>query len=235
MSIVVSESIEMYLVTTALLSTDGQPVPLSMLAHHLSISPVSANEMCRKLVERGLIDYQPYKGVTLTNAGETLAQRVLMRRRLWETFLVEKLGIDEGLSEDIACRLEHITSDQLMEHLSQFLAHCEHTCDYAVSLSRGQRYTSPAPTLTTLTAGERAQVLNIVADDVIRDFLHRQGVVEGVMLQVLAVGADGAQLIALEREPPEPHPHLALSAPITAHIHIRTVNAQIVHESTTTS
>jgi Mn-dependent DtxR family transcriptional regulator len=45
---------------------DNQPVPLSKLAEELDISPVSVNEMCRKLQENGLINYQPYKGASLT-------------------------------------------------------------------------------------------------------------------------------------------------------------------------
>jgi len=62
----------MYLITIARLRRAGQPVPLALLAQKLSISPISANEMCRRLAERTLVAYQPYKGVMLTPQGEPI-------------------------------------------------------------------------------------------------------------------------------------------------------------------
>jgi MarR-like DNA-binding transcriptional regulator SgrR of sgrS sRNA len=59
----ISDSMQMYLVTIARLREHQDPVPLSKLAEALSVSPVSVNEMCRKLQEQGLLVYQPYKGV----------------------------------------------------------------------------------------------------------------------------------------------------------------------------
>ncbi len=221
-----SESIEMYLVTTALLQKDQQPVPLSQLAQHLAISPVSANEMCRKLVERGLVEYQPYKGVTLTDEGATLAQRVLQRRRLWESFLMDKLGISAYDAEDIACRLEHITSDQLTSHLADFLEHCEHTCDYAMTLRGSAQEVAQERqrrALTTLTAGERGEVVAIAADDVVKDFLHGQGVAAGHPFEVLAVGADGSMLLEMGNH------HLALSHTTAAHVEVVLTAAPLVN------
>ena len=116
-----SDSVEMYLVTIAMSREDEQPVPLSLLAQELSISPVSVNEMCRKLMERGLVDYRPYEGVTLTSEGSTLACQVLCRRRLWEVFLVEKLGLGVKEAEAMADQLEHATPDRLIERLAAFL------------------------------------------------------------------------------------------------------------------
>lgn len=185
-----SESIEMYLVATAMLRQKHEPVPLSQLAHRLAITPVSANEMCRKLTERGLIEYQPYKGVTLTDEGETVAQHVLRRRRLWEAFLVEHLGIEPGEADEIACRLEHITSDQLVERLAAFLAQPA-VPPQAVARARREQ------SLAALAAGQRGRVVGIKADDVVQGFLQAQGVAPGVELSVLAVAADGAVLLAL--------------------------------------
>jgi Mn-dependent DtxR family transcriptional regulator len=60
----------MYVLRTALLQRDSQPVPLAHLAQELAVSPSSANEMCRKLTHEGLMTCEPYRGVTLTAAGE---------------------------------------------------------------------------------------------------------------------------------------------------------------------
>ena len=116
-----SESTEMYLLKITWLQAETSPVPVPLLAQELDLSPVSVNEMCRKLVNGGLVAYEPYKGVTLTLAGERLAQTVLRRRRLWEVFFVEKLGLDPLEADAIACRFEHVTPDVLTQGLADFL------------------------------------------------------------------------------------------------------------------
>jgi DtxR family Mn-dependent transcriptional regulator len=60
-----TDSMEQYLQTICKLSIEQSPVALSALADRLRVSSVSANEMIKKLVARGLVTYEPYKGVTL--------------------------------------------------------------------------------------------------------------------------------------------------------------------------
>lgn len=193
----VSESVEMYLVMTALLRKHSDdPVPLSLLASKLSISPASANEMCRKLEERGLVEYQPYKGVTLTKQGEAEAQVVLSRRRLWVVFLVENLGIEPGEADEIACQLEHVTSDRLVNSLKSFL-------EYGPALARQRRMLPCQPdtevyrvqSLATLAAGQSGQVVAITADSALTDFLHAHGIGPNAVVEVLAVVSEGSMML----------------------------------------
>ena len=112
-----SDSMQMYLVTIARLRDNGNPVPLSLLADTLSISPVSVNEMCRKLQDQGLVVYQPYRGALLTDVGDERACHILRRHRLWEVFLVDKLGFDYDEAHNVACQLEHATPDAVADRL----------------------------------------------------------------------------------------------------------------------
>ena len=120
-----SESTEMYLLRIALLRESGRPVSVGRLAAALGISPVSANQMCHRLAAQGLVEYRPYRGLTLSAAGEERAGRLLHRRRLWETFLVERLGLAAAAAEAAACQLEHATTDDLAERLAAFLGQAE--------------------------------------------------------------------------------------------------------------
>ena len=88
-----TDSMEQYLQTVCKLSSEQSPVALSALADRLGVSSVSANEMIKKLGARGLVTYEPYKGVTLTAEGQTQALCVIRRHRLWERFLADVLGI----------------------------------------------------------------------------------------------------------------------------------------------
>jgi DtxR family Mn-dependent transcriptional regulator len=192
----VSGSIEMYLATIAVLQADEQPVPLSQLADQMSHSPVSVNEMCRKLVERGWAAYQPYKGVTLTSQGATLAEQVLCRRRLWVVFLVDRLGADPREAEAFACQLEHATPDNLARRLAAYLAcPARSPQDQPIPCPYGGRAHLPALPLSALIPGQRGLVTRVAADEIVRDFLHSQGVSPGAELEVLAASSDGSLLL----------------------------------------
>jgi DtxR family Mn-dependent transcriptional regulator len=211
-----SESVDMYLVTVALLRKDSQPVPLSQLAERLSISAVSANEMCHRLGERGLVEYQPYKGVTLTSEGEALAQRVLSRRHIWEAFLVGNLGIEPSEANEIACQLEHITSDKLIEALSCYLETSPNSSAGVAAAPRGAvaQIQTPVKPLSELCAGQQGQVVAINADEMMKEFLCAQGIQPGATLDVLVVGKEGSILLSMAGQ------HLSLVQPVAASIKI---------------
>ncbi len=186
-----SESTQMYLVTIARLRVDDQPVPLSQLADDLSISPVSANEMCRKLQDHGLMVYRPYKGASLTAEGERRAYYILRRHRLWEVFLVDKLGLDYDQSHDAACQLEHATSELLADQLDAFL-------EYPAVNPRGE----PIPRtdgslaerallpLAKLSTGQRGHVVRCDVNEAARAFLAERGMRPGAPFAVMATAED---------------------------------------------
>jgi DtxR family Mn-dependent transcriptional regulator len=113
----------MYLITVAVAEEEGRPGPLALadLAGSLAISPVSANQMVRRLQEQGLVEYHPYHGVALTPGGRQAARRVLRGRRLWATFLVAHLGFTPEEADALACSLEHVTPPEAADRLAQFL------------------------------------------------------------------------------------------------------------------
>ena len=187
-----SESIEMYLLRVALLQQGNRPVPVPLLASELEVSPVSANEMCKKLTEKGLITYEPYKGVTLTPEGELLARRVLRHRRLWEVFFVEKLELEPLEAEEIACRFEHVTPELLAERLADFLGHPAFSPqNEPIPVGSVSPLAHPTQPLTALSAGMKGQIIALEADKTTQEFLRHQGLLPGVVAEVLAVADDG--------------------------------------------
>jgi len=118
-----SEAEEMYLITVerAVERGEAEPVSTATIASELGVLSVSVNEMIKKMADRGLVRYEPYKGVSLTSDGREIASRVLRRRRLWGVFLSERLGVDPERADDIACDLEHVTPDDVADQLSAYL------------------------------------------------------------------------------------------------------------------
>lgn len=183
-----SENIQMYLVDILRLAKQGQPVPLSQLAAALDVSPISVNQMCRKLQNEGLLTYVPYKGVSVTPSGERLAVRVLRRHRLWEVFLVDRLQMQWEEAHETACRLEHDTTDEVIERLACFLGHPRvNPRGEPIPASASTLQEVTAVPLTELRAGQSGTWIQCESDETSRGFLARAGLRAGATFRVLAV------------------------------------------------
>ncbi|MCE1253997.1 MAG: FeoA domain-containing protein [Anaerolineae bacterium] len=190
-----SESMQMYIVTIARLWANRQPVPLSKLADVFSISPVSVNEMCRKLQDGGLVTYQPYKGASLTPEGEEKANYIIRRHRLWEVFLTEKLGFEFEEAHEIACQLEHTTPNLLADRLAAFLEFPSYTpAGEPIPRSDNRLPAEPVLCLDQLNIGQSAHVFHCEMDENTRIFLEQAGIRPGVTVCILATATEGLLL-----------------------------------------
>lgn len=98
-------------------SGEEEPLPLAVLQEYFGFSPISIHEMVQKLVQRGLADYQPYHGVTLTASGNETALALIRRHRIWEWFLASELLVDLEKVHTLAGELEHAAPDWVTERL----------------------------------------------------------------------------------------------------------------------
>ncbi len=101
--------------------SDKKPVSTTEIASRLEISNAATSEMAKKLAESGLIKYEKYKGLQLTKKGEKIAIDVVRRHRLWELFLVKVLKLNWAEVHDEAEKLEHISSEKLIDKIDEFL------------------------------------------------------------------------------------------------------------------
>lgn len=106
-----------------LLAQQGQPerVSTGQIAGRMGLSPGTVTAMLKTLADSGLVAYEPYSGVRLTDSGRQLATHVLRRHRLLELFLVEVLGLDWSEVHAEAEQLEHAASDRLIERMDEML------------------------------------------------------------------------------------------------------------------
>ncbi|MBN1259900.1 MAG: FeoA domain-containing protein, partial [Anaerolineae bacterium] len=224
-----SESLEMYLATIIRhRSSREEPLPLSMLANALSIASVSANEMCRKLQEQGLVIYRPYKGVTLTEEGERQGRAVLRRRGIWTVFLTQKLGIEPERAHEIADTLEHGIPDDVADRLADFLGNPRVTPLGMPIPSANTTYAYPvAIPLIAVTTGRIGHVAELPLEPTTRDFLHAHGLQVGTPVTVLSITDSGERLLALgAAETPERH--LSIAQAVAGQI--RVIPQEDLHE-----
>ena len=96
-------------------------VNTNAIAGMLDTKASSVTDMMKKLSDKDLVSYQKYQGVTLTEKGLHSAKMIVRKHRLWEVFLVDKLGFSWDEVHEIAEELEHIKSEQLINKLDAFL------------------------------------------------------------------------------------------------------------------
>jgi DtxR family transcriptional regulator, Mn-dependent transcriptional regulator len=88
------------------------------IAQRLAIAPASVSGMVRRLADQGLLAYERYHGVRLTESGRRAALRTLRRHRVIESYLSEALGYPWDRVHDEAERLEHAASDELVDRMA---------------------------------------------------------------------------------------------------------------------
>jgi len=112
---------ENYLKAIYHLSLLSESVSTNQIAASLSTKAASVTDMLKKLAEKELINYTKYQGVTLTPSGKKIAISIIRKHRLWEYFLVEKLNFKWDEVHDVAEELEHISSQELIDRLDDFM------------------------------------------------------------------------------------------------------------------
>ena len=116
-----SVSEENYIKSIYHLQQDHQIVSTNALAAELATKPASVTDMLKKLQQKKLLQYERYKGFKLNASGNRIALTIIRKHRLWECFLVIKLGFEWDQVHDIAEELEHVSSEALIQKLDHYL------------------------------------------------------------------------------------------------------------------
>lgn len=116
------ESEEMYLETILLLHREHANVRAVDVGEDLGYAKSSVSRGVNLLKDKGYIEIDPATGnITFTEAGKKKAEGVYERHRVLTKALI-KLGAEEHVAEENACRIEHVVSNELMEVFRRFVS-----------------------------------------------------------------------------------------------------------------
>lgn len=136
------------------------------IAQRLNIAPASVSGMVRRLADQGLLGYERYRGVTLTDAGRRAALRTIRRHRIIESYLSSALEYPWDRVHDEAERLEHAASDELVDRMAEAIGEPVVDPHGAPIPSReGLVDETEYLTLDELGAGYGARVVRVSDDD----------------------------------------------------------------------
>ncbi len=116
----VSLALESYLEAIAVLQEEHGAAGTAMLADKMQCKRSSVTSALRRLSEHGLINYQPYKPVTLTEKGRANIKKLDKYHAAIKKFLLNVLAFEEEYAEQEACKLEHQMLPETIERLSLY-------------------------------------------------------------------------------------------------------------------
>lgn len=179
--------VEDYLKAIYDLERSGDAAATSEIAHRLDIAPASVTGMIRRLADQGLLEYEPYRGVHLTETGQRAALRTIRRHRVIETFLARVLGYPWDEVHEEAERLEHTASDTLIDRMVAALN--EPTVDphgAPIPTRDGTVHEPRYRSVADLAPGERSRVVRVHDDDPARlRYLGELGLIPGAAVVVI--------------------------------------------------
>ena len=154
------------------LGGDTTKVNNKQIVSSLAVSPASVSEMISKLVKEQLVEHSPYQGVQLTESGLKKASSLIRKHRLWEVFLVEHLEYSWNEVHDDAEVLEHVTSEQLADHLEDYLNHPKH-CPHGGNIPHKDEvvHEERRQTLDSYPVGSTVRIARVLDEKELLDYL----------------------------------------------------------------
>ena len=117
----IQESAENYLEAILMLRQEKGAVRSIDIAGKLEFSKPSVSIAMKNLRENGYIEMDGDGLITLTPAGQEIAERVYERHVLLTNWLV-RLGVDREPAVEDACRIEHVISAESFEAIKRHAA-----------------------------------------------------------------------------------------------------------------
>ena len=114
------ESGEMYLETIYVLSKRSSAVRSIDVSDHMGFSKPSVSRAVGLLRKGGYIDVDSDGYLTLTELGRSVAEKMYERHTILTSLLI-RLGVDEAIASEDACKIEHDISEQTFDAIKSFL------------------------------------------------------------------------------------------------------------------
>jgi DtxR family Mn-dependent transcriptional regulator len=118
-----TQSQEDYLEMVSFLADKGR-VRITDIAARLEVSKPSVVIALKTLEERGLLEHNRYRTVSLTKNGALQAMEIRKRHSLLTLFLQNIVGVNTETAEKDACKMEHILSKETLEKIEKAVEGC---------------------------------------------------------------------------------------------------------------
>ena len=136
----ISKASEEYLKTMYVIQIQNKEIRVTDIANQMNISKPSVNKAINNLKENGLVYYETYGKIELTEKGADLAKKILEAYDISYVFFKDVIGLDEEASkreaEKLKLTMEDNTINNLAKYVHKVLNLSDLNCDYDISKER---------------------------------------------------------------------------------------------------
>ena len=133
----ISKSSEEYLKTMYILKQQNGNVRVTDIAQKMNCTKPSVNKAIYNLKDEGLLNYESYGTIELTDSGENLAQKILEAYDIVYVFLKDVLNLEEDDAKKEAERIKLAITDKTINKLAKYvhkvLGLSNLDCDYDIN------------------------------------------------------------------------------------------------------
>ena len=133
----ISKSSEEYLKTMYILKQQNGNVRVTDIAQKMNCTKPSVNKAIYNLKDEGLLNYESYGTIELTDSGENLAKKILEAYDIVYVFLKDVLNLEEEDAKKEAERIKLAITDKTINKLAKYvhkvLRLSNLDCDYDIN------------------------------------------------------------------------------------------------------
>ncbi|MBR6910617.1 MAG: metal-dependent transcriptional regulator [Candidatus Methanomethylophilaceae archaeon] len=193
-----SDSREDYLISILRLSDGEKNVKTTELAEFMNVSPASVTEMTKTLAAEGLVIYERYRGIRLSEEGMSIARQLRKKHHVIEHLLVDCLGMDHQDAHEEAHKIEHSISDDTSIRICNMVGNpvdedCAYCSDPCKRYNQGSMNIVQLNTMAKNKGGIIAYIKSDNSDDIRK--LNSIGFVPGREVKIESILMDGGDRI----------------------------------------
>jgi len=123
---------EEYIEAMYILYRNRGVIRIKDISRMLKVKPPSVVDALRRLSERGLVDYEKYDRILLTEEGKRVGSEIYSKHLLLTSFFADILGVPRETAEKDACQFEHYVSRITVERIRDFARFIGEECPDAL-------------------------------------------------------------------------------------------------------
>ncbi len=117
----ISKALEEYLKTMYILKKQNGNIRVTDIAKKMNCTKPSVNKAIYNLKDNGLLNYESYGTIELTEEGEELAKKILEAYDIIYVFLKDVLELEEENAKEEAEKIKSTISDNTINKLAKYV------------------------------------------------------------------------------------------------------------------
>lgn len=116
-----SPALENYLEIIFLEEAKDGAARASSIADAAGVSRSTVTSTLKSLKAMGLVEYEPYSLIHLTEEGRVIGRDITHRHIIFREFFLQVLQLEEAQADAVACELEHVVPPHVIRRWGQFV------------------------------------------------------------------------------------------------------------------